>query len=814
MGSILRIRVRGAQSAGHPVTWSTGLLVSWSLGLLVTRSLGRLVTFLLLLSASFALQAQSTIGQWSDHLPFARAIDLEDAPDRIYCATQSGLFSYDKRSAAISKWSKVSGLSDVNISCIAYSEDHHTLVIAYANSNIDLMTNHQIINIPDIKRKQITGSKRVNSIQVIGDKALLSCGFGIIALDLVKKEVSSTFYIGQNGQHIEVFETLTFNYDSIFAATEKGIFKAFIQHSNLEDYRNWEMIPNQPFTGESWTQMAYLDGRLWASHRSSGNGVDSIYTYDGHRWTWFPWYFKDIRKMHFQRDNLVVISEFQINVFGPDATRRYHLSDYEYKWMNAYDVLMDDFDGFWIGDQFEGLLYTEDGTEVRSMRPEGPWDRKNFSLTVSEGNLWIATGGVDASWTNIWNNSGVSAKIDGVWTVLNPTTVESMPEIRDITLLAVDPADPAHVFGASWGYGVIEFLDGEFVKIHDDTNTGGALQNIYPGNPYVRIGGIDFDSKGNLWVSNSSVPNPVSVLKTDGTWQSFSYGQYLGDAFAGQLLVTPGDIKWIQLPKGFGLFAFYNGNNLEDLSDDKVRKININVTYPGGSMKILNDIYSMAVDLDGELWVGTSNGVVVYYAPGRVFDQADFRGYQPSVDQGDSLYHALLGTETITAIAVDGANRKWFGTKNSGVYLTNPEGTQLITSFNETNSPLLSNAISSIAIDQQNGEVYFGTEAGVVSYRGSAIYADPNFTEAYAFPNPVRPGYQGLITIRGVPAEAAVKVVDVSGGLVYETTSLGGQALWDGNNRKGEPAASGVYLVLASTSQGGAKQIAKILIIR
>ena len=761
-----------------------------------------------------AVSGQSKIGEWTDHLPFSKAIDLVEANGKIYCATQSGLFSYDPESGNLHKWSKVSGLSDVNISCLAYSADHDMLVIAYTNSNIDLLHRGQIFNISDIKRKQITGNKRINSIFIYRDKALLSCGFGIIVLDLVHKEVASTYYMGPDGSHIEVFETLVFNYDSIFAATEKGIFKAFVRNPNLENYRFWQLVPAQPFPGESYTDIAFHEGRLWAVHRSTTGREDSIYTYNGYRWKWFPWYFKDIRKMHFIRDNLVIISEFQINVFSPEGERRYHLADYSYSWMNAYDVLLDESDAFWIADQNNGLLYTRDRENFEHIRPNGPWDRKNFSLTVADGDLWIATGGYDASWNNIWNNSGVSAMINSQWITLNPTTVKDMPEIRDIISIVADPADPRHLYGASWGYGLIEFRDGAFTGIWDDTNTDGAIQNIYPGNPYVRIGGMAYDSKNNLWISNSSVPHAISVLKPDGTWKSFSYGQYLGDAFTGKLIITPGDIKWVQLPKGFGLFVFDNGEDLDDLSDDRLRKVNINALYPGGSVKILNDIYSMAVDLDGKLWVGTSNGVVLYYAPYRVFDSGDFYGNQPGVDQGDSLYHPLLGTETVTTIAVDGANRKWFGTRNSGVFLTNPDGTQLVTSFNTSNSPLLSNHISDIAIDQQSGEVYFGTQEGVVSYHGTAIKENPAATTAYAFPNPVRPGYHGPITIRGIPAFATVKITDLTGNLVFETGSTGGQAIWNGNDTNGEPVCSGVYLVFSSTTSGGAKQVVKILIVR
>jgi hypothetical protein len=316
-------------------------------------------------------------------------------------------------------------------------------------------------------------------------------------------------------------------------------------------------------------------------------------------------------------------------------------------------------------------------------------------------------------------------------------------------------------------------------------------------------------------VTNSSVPTPVSVRKKDGTWKSFSYGPYLGDAFSGQIVITPGDIKWVQLPKGNGLFAFDNGKDIDDISDDRKVRMPLSVSYPPkNTIKILNDIYSMAVDLDGRLWIGTSSGAVVYYAPSAVFTSTDFYASQPSVNQGDTLYHGLLATEIVTAIAVDGANRKWFGTRNSGVFLTNPDGTEMVQSFNVTNSPLPSNEIVSIVIDNLSGDVYFGTEGGVISYRGIAIREDLYTGPVYAFPNPVRPGYTGPITVKGVPAASVVKITDLTGNLVFEGESIGGQVTWDGNERSGKPVASGVYIVFASTTDALRKVITKILIVR
>jgi ligand-binding sensor domain-containing protein len=769
------------------------------------------IPFLLL---SLNGRTQVKVGEWQDQLAFGQAISLVESKGIIWCATRSGLFSYDPLSGETSKWSKINGLSDVEIACLAFSEEHNTLIIAYANSNLDLLRNNQIINIPDIKRKPITGSKRINSIQVDGNEALLSCGFGIIRLNLLKNEVSSTYYIGPGGSHIEVYETLFFHYDSIFAATSQGIFKASKYDPDLENYRNWHPVTGQPFKGEPFNHMAYDGSTLWASHLSQGSGIDSIFTYNGYQWNWYPRYYNDIRRMRFIGDQLVVVSSYQVNFLGADGTQNRHIDHYGEDIINPADLLLDKNGKCWIADRDFGLIYSEDYVEYTRIKPEGPWDRKTFDLAVAGGDLWIASGGYDASWNNIWNISGASARINGSWVHINPITEPRLGPIRDIVRLAVNPADPTHVFGATWGFGVVEFKDGEYVGVYDDTNTDGALRSVFPGNPYIRIGGLAFDSKNNLWVTNSSVPAPVSVRKSDGTWKSFSYGQYLGDAFSGKIVVTPGDIKWVQMPKGYGLYVFDNGKDLDDEKDDKFIKLSVSVLYPQNTVKILNDIYSMAVDLDGRLWLGTSNGAVLYYAPSRVFTDSEFYASQPSVDQGDNLYHGLLATEIITAIAVDGANRKWFGTRNSGVYLTNPEGTQLIQSFNVSNSPLLSNEIVSIAIDNDSGVVYFGTEAGVVSYRGTATSEDQYEGPVYAFPNPVRPGYTGPITVKGVPAESNVKITDLSGNLVFEGTSTGGQVIWDGNGRNGSPVVTGVYLVFAATSDQTRKSVAKILIVR
>ena len=172
----------------------------------------------------------------------------------------------------------------------------------------------------------------------------------------------------------------------------------------------------------------------------------------------------------------------------------------------------------------------------------------------------------------------------------------------------------------------------------------------------------------------------------------------------------------------------------------------------------------------------------------------------------------LLGTEQINAIVVDGANRKWIGTQTSGIYLMSSDGLTTLAHFTTDNSTLLSNTILSIAIDPTTGEVFVGTGSGIASYRSDASDPKEDLTNAYAFPNPVRPNYAGVITITGLMENTTVNIIDAGGNLVCKTKSNGGIAVWDGCNFRGDRVGSGVYTALCNAS--GAHTAVKILIVR
>jgi hypothetical protein len=461
----------------------------------------------------------------------------------------------------------------------------------------------------------------------------------------------------------------------------------------------------------------------------------------------------------------------------------------------------------WVADPANGLIKV--GTKAERIVPEGPDDNMIFSLTMNGTDLWIASGGRDNAWNNLNYLPKFQLNSQGNWSVFDNKVFPNTNDFRDMICVTIDPRDPAHVFAGSWGGGVLEFNAGKFVKRYDNFNS--TLQTQLPDQPssaYVRIGGIAFDSKNNLWVTNSGVAQVISEYKTDGTWKAYSLPEIANKYSIGKVVVTKIDDKWIHVYRN-GLYVLNSTNDQAKAQPVVARFVN----SEGEFFTEMNDVYSMVEDRDGEIWVGTSGGVAVFSNPQSIWTEDVMYATRPSLDEHDQIFHPLLEKETVTAIAVDGANRKWFGTKNSGVYLISENGENEIKHFTSQNSPLPSDAIADIAINQKTGEVFIGTAAGLISYMGEATAGNDEFKDVYVYPNPVRESYDGPIVVSGLVENTDVKITDITGDLVFKTTSLGGQAIWDGRNQNNNRCKTGVYLVFMTDPTGEKTKITKLLFI-
>lgn len=764
-------------------------------------------------SIAFRVFSQPTIGEWTDYQPYGSAKSVVDAGNTIYCVTDGGLFSYSKTDNSVQKLTSISGLSDVGVQCVAYSKDNNVLLIAYQNSNIDLLVGNKIYNLSDIKRKQLPASKTINSIMFSGNLAYLSCGFGIVVINLDRREIKDTYFIGDGGDYLNVLDMAT-DGSYLYAATVSGIYKAQASNPNLQNYNNWIRQTGLPHFDQKFNKIEFFKGKIIANYTPAKDvwAGDELYMFENGAWSRFLPRLSYVSDITTQGDNIVFSSREEVFVYNGSFDQvsyvaKYPLEGYAGTVIQSKSAVLDSQNVLWIAYQDNGLIRY--GTKAERIVPGGPVDNKIFSMTMNGQDLWIASGGYDDSWGNLWSAPKFQLNRGGKWSVFDAKTFPNSNNFRDIVCIAVDPANSDHVFAGSWGGGVLEFNAGTFVKRYDNYNS--TLQTQLPSDPaapFVRIGGMDFDSKGNLWVSNTGVANGLSVLQTGGAWKSYGLTG-AENKFTGKVVVTQNDDKWVVLPMGHGLCAL---NSTNDLS--KSQKVIAHFSNSTVDLYTeMNEVYALTEDLNGKLWIGTSMGVAVFSNPKNIWKDAAMYAIRPSLDEGDDLFHPLLETEAVTAIAVDGANRKWFGTKNSGVYLISEDGTAKIEHFNMDNSPLPSNEITDIVINQKSGEVFIGTASGLVSYFGEAIEGNDEFSDVYVYPNPVRETYDGPIVVKGLVENTDVKITDIAGNLVYKTKSLGGQAIWDGKNLNGNRCKTGVYLVFMNDATGEKTKITKLLFI-
>ncbi len=770
------------------------------------------IVFCALLTVFFA-DAQRKQGTWQDYLSYGLATKIAVSEDRIYCATEGGLFYYDLQDNSVAKFSGFNDLSDFGINTIAYSAQNNVLVVAYKNSNIDLVYDNKVVNISDIKRKQITGDKSINNISFIGSDAYLSCGFGVLVINLGKQEIKDTYYLGEGASSLTVNDVESDGY-YIYAATDEGILRAVFDGTNLPDYQNWERVENIPNATEKFNFLENFNGSIIANYTPDEYAGDYLYRLNGDEWVS---YFPQIRytgDMQVFENYLVISSRENVYIIDNNNSvigliNQYVIGNETIKPISPKSAGISANGTIFIADSKNSMIKIT-GENYESVYPGGPLDNNIFSLLANGKDLWIAPGGRSDSWNNTFELPHFQFYSGEQWKYFNKENHPELDGFTDIVCFAVDPTNASHLFVGSWGGGVLEYRNDEFLNRY--TNLNSPLQTSIPKSPeepYVRIGGMDFDSDGNLWITNSTVARNLLKLSPDGSWEEFSLPEAANSLNVGQIIVVQNDDKWIVLPRGYDAYVV-------DKTGERKKRLQITSYFNNGENEIfnrMNDIYSIAEDNDGAIWIGTSKGVAVYSNPYRIWDSDNFYAIQPSLDLNDGLYHPLLETEAVTAIAVDGANRKWLGTQNSGIYLVSENGDKEVLHFTTANSPIFSNNITSIAINQNSGEVFIGTDEGLISYMGEATGGKDSYENVYVYPNPVRETYDGPVTVTGLKENTDVKITDIAGNLVYKGTSLGGQAVWNGKNLNGNRVRTGVYLVFCNDDLGEETTIAKLLFI-
>ena len=775
------------------------------------KSIFFIIMSLLLGFGAFAQEGVG-IGNWRTHMPYLNVIDVELLGSKVYAATDYELFTYDKDDDAIHILNKINGLSDIGISTIRRNEALDLLMVAYTDANIDLIDKQgNVFNMSDIKDKNILGNKTINNIVFKGKFAYVACGFGIVVFDLSRQEVKDTYYIGPNGDAVNVTDIAFYN-GRIYASTSDGLYFADENSNNLADFSSWSFDNSLILPHLSYNEMETFGGKLLLNYSNGTFDTDTLYVFDGSRWSYFDKSFvTNRREIRACGDKLLISGYYGVFIYDESLSqidRIYGCGGTLY----PNSVVKDSEGMFWIGDRFRGMISAKDSWNYQEIQPNGPYSKSVFELSSFGKHVWIATGGHAPDWSKLYSKDGVCHFDGSWWTNLNRKVIPVFEEqnISDFICCATDPMDTTVTYVGTWGYGVLKFKSNEYVMRYDNSNS--SLEAWTQDQRYVNISGLAFDSHGNLWVANSGANNLLSVMDRSGQWRSFNFGGTNSGIDIANMIIDGNDYKWILRRSGSDdkIIVFNDNGTLDNIADDQVKALRCVAGQGGISGTAAN---CLAVDRNGSVWVGTDSGPCYFSDTRKLFNSDQYDASVVLVPRNDGTTNAdpLFNEIKVLSIAMDGNNNKWFGLE-SGVYELSPDCKTELLHFNVDNSPLLDNSVNTMVIND-DGEVFFGTNLGVISYRGSATPGGSTNTEVVAYPNPVRPGYSGYVGIKGLVEDALVNITTVDGAFVTQLIAEGGQAVWDCTTVDGRKVQPGIYLVFISTREGKERFATKILVM-
>jgi hypothetical protein len=752
----------------------------------------------IIVTLTYSLSGQNPVGTWADHLSYYIAKSIAIGQDEVYASTGSSILAFNKTFKELKKISRVQGLSETSITTIAWSNEKNSLIIAYSSTNIDLLRDNIVYNIPDIKRKYIPGKKEIYKIRTKDKYAYLASSFGIVVVDITRNEIFDTWKPGTGSETAEVYD-IAFNNNKIYAATNSGVYFADATNPGLSYYGNWSHVTALPSPSALYNAIVVSQNKIYVNKSENSTSGDIVYVIDNGVTLFSNQPGTINTSFDSYPGGFTITSKGSVRVYPENGTPL-TISSYNPGTPDISHAVVEESD-IWIADNNVGLVKGIDMSTFVKLNLPGPFTNNVIYLTNSRGKTFITGGAVDYAWNNLWrplqvfvheNNSWHSELSDNIW---------------DAMRVLPDPENNNHYYISTWGSGLLEYENDLLKNKYDDSNS--PLRSIISGSPYSRICGLAMDKTRNIWITQTGVPGSIKVLKPDGKW--ITNPVTIDAPTIGDIIITRNGYKWIVLPRGYGLFVLDDNGTPDIFTDDRYKMMLVK----DSENKVISNVYSIAEDLDGNIWVGTDQGPAIYYNASQVFDD-DLRAYRVLVPRNDGtgLADYMLGTETITSIAVDGANRKWLGTFSSGVYLLSLDGTVKLTNYTEENSPLLSNTVVSLDVDDNTGEVWFGTSKGIISVRGDATGGADKFRNVYTFPNPVRENYTGNVTITGLMRNTQIRITDISGNLVYQTISDGGQASWDLKTYNGQRVSTGVYLVFCASEDGSDSFVTKMLVIK
>lgn len=765
-----------------------------------------IISTITLLLCCLLMQAQTAVGSWRMHTAYHNATQCVAINGKVYIVSDGSLYSYTPDDESVECYDKTGILSDQGIRHIVVDEQSNTLIVIYDNANIDLIApNEEVTNVTDYTNK-ITLDPKVNDVRIIRGNAYIATNFGITILNVARSEFTNTYMLGMVTRSCLAYDGY------IYAATDNGLYRGSME-DNLLDTSSWEQISNA-----TYTQLASFDNTLIAL--GSNKSVYQINTIDGTA--------SLLRKGTF---NFIHTAEGKCfvgnknNVIVYNTLANFVLLTFD----GTINHLTTDGTTYWSCNGKEGLngyTYNKESKSIErivsNIIPNSPI-RNYCQYLHFIGDRLLIAGGCLNYFDNTFYDGTLMMYEDGTWTSFQEEGIAEQTGVqyKNLTSIVQDPKDENHHYASSFGQGIYEFHDMKLVAHYDHNNS--ILESAAPNSKrYTRISRLQYDKQGNLWIANADggeqVTSPLKILKPDGEMISLYYKELEKLPTVTEVLFDQRGYIWVvSMRYDVRLFCIDLNGTLENTADDRIRTFDEKFTDQDGQSTEIFYINDIVEDADGNIWVMTDAGPYVLYDTDKAFE-ANYHFTKIKVPRNDGTNYAdyLLNGVYTTCVEVDAANRKWIGTLNNGLYLIGADGLENIHHFTKDNSPLPSNTIESLALHHTSGELYIGTDKGLVSYTTDATSGASRYNEenVYAYPNPVTPDYNGPITIVGLKTGSTVKITNTAGRLVAEGTSLGGSFTWDGKTPQGQRVSTGIYYVLGTDEEGREGIATKILFVK
>lgn len=775
-----------------------------------------LAVLICVLSAlSFPMRASET-GSWSMYGVFYEGSmqNIIDTERYLYYLSSGWLYAYDKENDENISYTELNDLSDTDISNIYYNYDNKYLLVVYANSNMDVIhEDGNVYNIPDLKNIVMSGSKKINSVDFRGDEAYVATDFGYVVVNMKNNSIKESFIYNKAITSIVALDKY------IYICCDKSIYWSGIDDKHYQ-FSSFQLVENV------LTQKA-----LYELYK-----IDKYSFFVKAGWVYRANLTENTYKLivtNIQNQSCGPISRTKTGFIIPNKTY-YYLTDAQ--GINREKIsLPAEIDGTYLSSYAgDGSFWNVDLNGVKQVklengqttvlhdnfRPNMPTVDQHYLMDMKGNTLTTANSGENSLGVIKVDNYAVRLNSfkDGQWTNQLPQEymTGSKKLYRSISL-SLEPKDPSSIWLGTWGNGLYNFKDGSLVKYLREGNSPFTKTSL--------VCDLKFDNAGNLWTLQYDYElkhDQICVLPADklgsdnpSDWTRFDFGE-LAIGYFSKMYVDDRYAAFSSNVWTTNLHIVDHNGTPTDTSDDRQTTISSYVDQDGRRFEI-GYIYCMKKDLEGRIWIGTNTGIGIINDLGDAFDgQLVVNRVKVARNDGTNLADYLLDGLVVTCLDFDGANRKWVGTQTSGLYLVSADGSEILANYNAENSNITDNEIGNVVCDKNSNNIYVGTRKGLFVYASDAVWAAPDYSNVYAYPNPVRPEYTGPVTVTGLMDNSQVKIADAAGNVIYSGYSNGGMFIWNLTNMQGARVNTGVYYVLASQSSDGSKEgcVSKILVIR